>query len=243
MYQNKTVSLVFPAFNESANIFTAVSEFLATKIIDEVLVIDNNSSDDTALLAKKAGARVIQEKNQGYGFALRKGLSAAKGDYVVLAEPDGTFKPLDLKRLLKPLAKYDAVLGTRTNPAFIQKGANMRFMLRTGNYALAKLIQLLHDTPAITDCGCTYRVLRKSVVQTILPHCTVGSSHFLPEIVILLTQHGYSFIEIPVHYYERVGTSKITGSFKRTIQVAFNMLQLCLHYFYNPAHHLEKKYE
>jgi glycosyltransferase involved in cell wall biosynthesis len=240
MYQNKTVSLIFPAFNEAENITQAVTEFLATKIIDELIVVNNNSSDDTAKLAKKAGARVVHEKRQGYGFALQKGLNAASGTYIVLAEPDGTFKPTDLRRLLQPLATYDAVVGTRTNSAYIQPGANMGLKLRYGNIILARLIQFLHQTPAISDCGCTYRAFRKNTVAAILPHCTVGGSHFLPETILLLVQAGLSFKEIPVHYYPRIGTSKITGSLRRTVGVAFNMLLLTLHYFYNPIIRTEK---
>lgn len=235
MYHNKTVTLVFPAFNEEENIAKAVTTFLSSKIVDELIVVDNNSTDQTAKIARECGAVVVKEKKQGYGFALRKGLATATSSYVVLAEPDGTFRVTDLPRLLKHILKFHAVYGSRTHMQYIHTGANMGFLLRYGNIILAKFIQLLHQTPAISDCGCTLRIFRKEVVKKILPLCHVGSSHFLPELVILTQQHGYSSTEVPVHYYKRVGTSKITGSFQRTCRVAWNMFYLAVYYFLYPS--------
>lgn len=232
MYKGKTVSLIFPAFNEEENIQRAVISFKKSGFIDELIVVDNNSTDQTARLAKEFGATVVKEKKQGYGYALRKGLKVASSDYVVLAEPDGTFKPKDLPRLLKNLKQFDAVLGTRTNPEYIHSGANMTPFLRWGNYTLAKVIQVVHQTPSLTDCGCTFRALHKKAVKKLTPHFTVGSSHFLPEMVLLLKKNNFSFIEIPVGYYQRVGTSKITGSWKRAVLVGWNMFSLTLKYYF-----------
>lgn len=233
MYKGKSVSLIFPAFNEQANIKTAVTSFLKTDIVDELIVVNNNSTDTTARLAQHSGAKVVKEKKQGYGYALRKGLSVATKEYIVLAEPDGTFHPKDLPRLLQQLKKYDAVLGTRTHTAYIQPGANMTALLKWGNYLLAKLIQVLYQTSSISDCGCTYRALKNEAVKRIIPHLTVGSSHFLPEMVLLLKKNNFTFIEIPVGYYKRVGTSKITGSWKRAVQVGWNMFTLTVKYYFN----------
>lgn len=231
MYKNKTVSLVFPAYNEEDNIATAVKDFLSLKIIDEIIVVDNNSRDTTAQKAKQAGARVVKETKQGYGFALIKGLSSAKSDIVVLAEPDGTFAADDLLRLLKLSAKYDCVVGTRTNPRYIQKGANMKMFLRLGNIALAKIMQYLYGMPSISDCGCTFRVFNRGVVKTILPHLTIGTSHFLPQTILLTHLFGFTIFELPVQYRARVGESKITGSLKKSIYVGLNMLGIILYYW------------
>jgi len=232
MYLGQKVSLIFPSYNEAENIGLAVSSFLKTKIIDELIVVDNNSTDSTAKIAKKNGAKVVIEPNQGYGFAIRKGLSSATGDYIVLAEPDGTFVAKDLKRLLKPLANYDAVLGTRTNPNFIQPGANMGFLLRSGNIVLAKITQKLFSTSYLSDCGCTFRAFKKPAIKKILPSLTVGGSHLLPEIVILLVLNNFSFFEVPVHYKPRVGTSKITGSPIKIVQVGWKMMTMILSYLF-----------
>ena len=76
----KRVSIVFPAYNEAANIARAVREFRAVEVVDEVIVVDNNSRDGTGDLAREAGARVIHEGRQGYGNALRRGLREADGE-------------------------------------------------------------------------------------------------------------------------------------------------------------------
>ncbi len=91
MFKNKKVSLILPAYNEEKNIGKALKDFLATDIFEEIIVIDNNSTDRTAVVAKNYGVKLLKELNQGYGFALRRGLSEATGDYIFLCEPDGTF--------------------------------------------------------------------------------------------------------------------------------------------------------
>lgn len=230
MFKQKRVSLVFPAYNEEENIVTAIKDFKSLKILDEIIVIDNNSTDQTNKLAKKTGARVIKEAHQGYGFALRRGMNEANGDYIVLCEPDHTFLADDTLKLLSKIDKFDLVLGTRTNKDFIEKGANMGLLLRLGNITVAKLLQILFQTTSLSDCGCTFRVFKKSLVKKISSLFTVGGSYFLPETVILTAFTGGSILEIPVHYRKRVGTSKITGSFKRTVRVGFQMIKLIFRY-------------
>src|SRR5207237_9677540 len=94
------VPLVFPAYTGEAATAAAVTDFGAVDAVDEVLVVDNNSRDKTAERATAAGARVVREARQGYGHALRRGLAEAGGEYVVLAEPDGTFMAKDVLKLL-----------------------------------------------------------------------------------------------------------------------------------------------
>lgn len=228
MYKGKKLSLIFPAFNEEENILYAVQDFKKMKIIHEIIVVDNNSKDKTASLARKGGAKVVKEDKQGYGFALTKGLSKAQGDYIILCEPDGTFIARDLPRLLKPIKNVDVVFGTRTKRSYISSGANMRLPLRLGNIFVAKFMQMSFKMPSISDCGCTFRVFKKEVVKKILPKLTVGGSHFLPQTVILTYLNGFSFLEVPVHYRKRIGTSKITGSFTKSLRVGTNMVLLIL---------------
>lgn len=230
MFNQKSVSLVFPAFNEEENITMAIKDFQSLKIFDEIIVVDNNSTDQTNKLARNSGAKVVKETHQGYGFALRRGMNEAKGDYVVLCEPDHTFLAKDTLKLLSRIEKFDLILGTRTNGEFIEKGANMGLLLRWGNIMVAKLLQILFQTPNLSDCGCTFRVFKKSLVKQIFPFFTVGGSYFLPETVILTAFTNGSILEIPISYRKRVGTSKITGSFKRTIRVGFQMIKLIFKY-------------
>jgi glycosyltransferase involved in cell wall biosynthesis len=230
VWEGRQVSIVFPAYNEEAGIAGAVRDFLACPAVDEVVVVDNNSHDRTAALAAEAGARVVTETRQGYGNALRRGLREARGDYVVLSEPDGTFVGRDVLKLLAYAADFDLVMGTRTTQELIWREANMGWFLRVGNVAVAKLLQYLFGGPSLSDCGCTMRLIRREAADRMQDRLTVGSSHFLPEMVVLALLDGLRVIEVPVNYRGRLGESKITGSFKTTLRVGFNMISLILSY-------------
>jgi len=230
VWKNRTVSVVFPAYNEAENIARAVRDFASFEAVDEVLVVNNNSRDATAELAEEAGARVVAEGRQGYGFALRCGLSEARGEYVVLAEPDGTFMAQDMLKLLAYADEFDLVLGTRTTRELIWRQANMGWFLRLGNVAVAKLLQVLFGGPSLSDCGCTYRLVRRETLDWLLPRLTVGSSHFLPEMVVLALLGRRRIIEIPLNYRGRVGDSKITGSRLTALKVGLRMIGLILAY-------------
>lgn len=231
MYKNKKISVVFPAYNEEKNIANAILDFRRLKIVDEILVIDNNSKDKTSKIAKSKKAKVIKETKQGYGFALRRGLKEAKGELVVLCEPDGTFLAKDLLRLLKLTEKYDLVMGSRTNIKYIGKKANMRGALRFGNLILAKIMQILYSPKtSLSDCGCTFRVINRKSLKLINSKFSVGGSFFLSEFTVLSLLNGLSVIETPVSYRERVGESKITGSLIKSIVVGLDMFKIIFTY-------------
>ena len=230
MWQGHRVSVVFPAYNEEGGIAAAVADFGSVEAVDEIVVVDNNSRDATARQASAAGARVVHESRQGYGHALRRGLAEAQGEYVVLAEPDGTFMGKDVLKLLAFADDFDLVLGTRTTRELIWHGANMGWQLRWGNWVVAKLLQVLFDGPSLSDCGCTLRLIRRSAVDRLLPRFTVGSSHFLPEMVCLALLERLRLVEVPVNYRDRVGQSKITGSMRTALRVGLRMVTVILRY-------------
>jgi glycosyltransferase involved in cell wall biosynthesis len=230
MFNGRRVSVVFPAYNEEEGISAAVADFLAVAPVDEVLVVDNNSRDRTADLAAAAGARVVSESRQGYGHALQRGLREANADYVILAEPDGTFVGNDVLKLLSYADEFDMVLGTRTTRELIWHEANMGWFLRLGNLSVAKLLQVLFGGPSLSDCGCTLRLVRREARDRILDGLTVGGSHFLPEMVVLALLDGQRLIEIPINYRGRVGASKITGSSRTAVRVGLRMIALILRY-------------
>jgi hypothetical protein len=107
----------------------------------------------------------------------------------------------------------------------------MKFFLRYGNIFLAKIMQYLYGMPSISDCGCTFRVFNRKTVDAIVPYLTVGSSHFLPQTIVLTHLSGSSIKELPVQYRVRVGESKITGSLKKSIYVGLNMLGIIIQYW------------
>ncbi len=228
MWNNQRISVVLPAYNEAENIARAVQAFRELGVVDEILVVDNNSRDGTAREAQGASARVVAESAQGYGHALQRGMREAAGDLIVLCEPDGTFEARDIFKLLAYADDFDMVLGTRTTQELIWKNANMRPALRIGNLLVAKLLEFLFGGPSLSDCGCTFRLIRRHTYRKIHPFLTVGGSHFLPEMVIFGLVRKQRIIEIPVNYRGRVGTSKITGTWRGTIRTACNMIGLIL---------------
>lgn len=228
MWGTQRVSVVLPAYNEAANVAAAVAEFLMTSVVDEVLVVNNNSSDQTASEAARVGARVVHEARQGYGYALQRGMAEASGDLIVLCEPDGTFAARDVSKFLAYADDFDIVLGTRTTQELIWQNAHMPMALRLGNLLMAKLVEGLFGGPSLSDCGCTFRLLTRSAYRQIRPFLTVGGSHFLPEMVIQGLLRQQRMIEIPVNYRGRVGTSKITGRWDGTLRTGWRMLWLIL---------------
>jgi glycosyltransferase involved in cell wall biosynthesis len=230
VYGDKRISVVLPAYNEESHIRKAVDDFFLPGIVDEVLVVDNNSRDGTVREAAATSARIVTESSQGYGFALRRGLREATGDLLILAEPDGTFVGRDVLKLLAYSEDFDMVCGTRTTRELIWAEANMGWFLRVGNWAVAKLMQVLHSGPSLSDCGCTLRLIHRSALQRIDGRFTVGGSHFLPEMVILGLKAGLRVIEIPVNYRGRVGESKITGTLKGTVTTGVRMIALVVRY-------------
>src|ERR1051325_7180750 len=143
MWEGKRVSVVLMTHAERGSIRRVIEGFFATRLVDEVVVVNNNAEPGTSDEVAQTGAVEVLETRQGYGYAVRCGLSESTGDLVVLVEPDGTFLPEDIKKLLVYSNDCDAVLGTRTTRELIWHGANMKFFLRWGNWAVAKMIEFL----------------------------------------------------------------------------------------------------
>lgn len=230
MYNGYTISVVMPAYNEEAFIAKAVEGFKSLPEVDEVIVVDNNSKDRTAELAQQQGAVVVKEMRQGYGYASQRALLSAKSDLVFIVEPDGTFSAHDIYKFLAYADEFDAVIGTRTSRSCIWTGANMSLFLRYGNVAVAKLLEYLHNGPCFTDVGCTFKMVRRSVLQQVEPFLTVGASHFSPQLMMVLVRTGMRCVEIPVHYRTRLGESKITGSFRKAFRLGMRMIGMIIVY-------------
>lgn len=229
MFRGKTVSLVIPAYNEAATIAAVVSEFRDSPHLDEIVVVDNNCADATATLAEAAGARVVREPTAGYGAALLAGMSHAKGDIIVLTEADGSFSARDLEKLLVYLDDADMVMGTRTTRQMVEQGANMRFVLRWANVAMAKFLQLLWLRPAeprFTDVGCTFRALHRSTFLAIKDALRERGPAFSPEMMCAALNARRRVIEIPVTYRRRSGgESKHSATFAKLARTAWMMFK------------------
>ncbi len=122
------------------------------------------------------------------------------------------------------------VFGTRTSREFIWNGANMGPFLRWGNWAVAKMTEVLFNTTILTDMGCTQRLLSRQVLDLIRPHLLVGGSHFGPQVLLEVISHGIPFVEIPMNYRPRVGESSVTGSLWKACVLGGRMIFLVLEY-------------
>ncbi len=224
-FDTRRVSVVIPAYNEAASISHVVQDFRPHAA--EVVVMDNQSADGTAELARAAGAVVHSRALRGYGDALRQGMDAASGDILVLVEADGTFRAKDLGKLLEFLKDADMVIGTRTTRQMIEQGANMDGILRWGNVVVGKLIEALwwKSEPRFTDVGCTYRALWRDAYYKIRPYLTRDDAAFSPEMMIEMLRVEGRVIEIPVSYYRRRGgESKHSSSRWHSVRTGMRML-------------------
>lgn len=228
MWKQQTVQVIFPAFNEEEGIRQAITDFYDTGFVDEIIVVDNNSTDGTRGEILATRATYLSEEQSGYGAALICGLRSATADIIVTCEPDGTFSANDLIKLLIYSDDYDVVFGTRTSKAAIWSGANMSWLLRIGNVAVAKLLEYLFNGPCLTDVGCTMKLIRREVLQSFADRLTVIGSHFQPQFMIMSIRVFRKVIEIPVKYLPRTGVSKITGKLGKAMRLGFTMILFIL---------------
>ncbi len=232
MYKNKKVSVVIPTYNEAGSIRSVIDGFFDAQVVDEVVVVDNNAIGNTKEEIEKTKARRVVEEKQGYGFALMRGLKEAKGDLIVMCEADGTFEPKDIHKFMLYSEDFPVVFGTRTSRASIWSGAFMPFSVRLGNWAVAKFLEVLHNGPTLTDVGCTYKLVSREVLDSLIPlfGLSDGSGKWSPEFMIWVLKKNIKPIEIPVIYKPRIGQSMYTGSIWRAAKLGFKMLPMIIRY-------------
>lgn len=230
MWFGRSVSVVLPTYNERDSIRASIESFEATGVVDEIIVVNNNAAPGTSEEVAQTRAREVHEPRQGYGAAIRRGFREARGDLILVCEPDGTFRGQDVFKLLAYADDFEVVYGSRTVKELIWEGANMGLFLKWGNYAVAKLMEVLFNTTSLTDVGCTMRCIRREALERIEPFFTVDGSFFGPEMMVLSILKKMRMIQIPVNYTERVGHSSVTGSHRVAFQLGLRMIALILSY-------------
>ena len=230
MWGDKKVSVALMTYAEKGSIREVIDGFYATGVVDEVLVVDNNAEEGTKDEVAKTKARIVHEPKQGYGHATRRGMLEAEGDLIVLAEPDGTFLPEDIHKLLVYSDECDAVFGTRTTREMIWQGANMDWYLRWGNWAVAKLMEVSFNTTHLSDVGCTYRLFRRDLAHRLANEMRIGGSHAGPELMLRTISGSNRFIEVPVNYLPRVGYSSVTGHPMKAVVLGLRMILLIMRF-------------
>ena len=205
------MSVVIPCLNEEQNIEqcvrTAVAALAAGGLNGEVIVVDNDSEDRSAELARTAGARVIHEPRRGYGSAYLAGFAAATGDYVVMADADLTYDFHDIPRFVERLdAGAQLVMGDRMSN--IHPGAMPWLHRYVGNPILTGILNLFFRT-GVRDAHCGMRALRRDVLP-LLDLRTTGME-FASEMVIRAAKRNLVIDEVAIEYRQRGGDSKLSS--------------------------------
>jgi glycosyltransferase involved in cell wall biosynthesis len=205
------VSVVIPCLNEAENIDSCVTAALEAivrmGVHGEVIVADNDSEDDSARLAERAGARVVVEHRRGYGSAYLAGFAASRGRYIVMADADLTYDFHEIPRFVAALEEgAEMVIGDRMDN--IQPGAMPWLHRYIGNPVLTGLLNLLFRT-GISDAHCGMRALRREVLPR-LDLRTTGME-FASEMVIRASKQNLTIAEFPIEYHPRGGESKLSS--------------------------------
>ncbi len=236
------ICVIIPTYNEEENVANVIKDYAQQKNVEYVVVVDNNSSDNTVEIAKHCGAITItKDSNKGFAHSCVVGLKESlKTDANIIAftECDGTFSAYDLEKMIPYLDNCHIVIGTRQVQVLTQKGNQNSMFYVWGNFLLAKLIQikyfsLLHlGIVQLTDVGCMHRCIRRDALEKIIDQFTYpGTDHvkisansglfaiFMTSIGI---ENNLKIVEVPVTFKKRIGISK-TESDKKTRAIKYGL--------------------
>lgn len=231
MFFGKTVSVVLATYKERKTVKRVINDFFETGYVDEVVVVDNNAEKGTVDEVEKTKARLVYEPRQGYGWAFQTGIGQARGEYIILCEPDGTFRPRDIEKFLIYAKDFDIVLGSRTGQNTPLSGADMTVTRKFANVIEAKTIEVLFNTNALTDIGCTYKLFGRDAVRKLSHLWRTRNSLFATELVLLTVSENMHFIEIPITFKKRVGVSSFVKGFPNQAKWAIR-IQLYILFFW-----------
>ena len=225
----KKLSFVIPAHNEEETIQDVINEIKnemnITSWETEVIVVDDGSTDNTAVLAEKSGANVLKNPNRlGYGASLKKGILNTNNEIIAIIDADGTYPVKFIHQMLPYVNEYDMVVGARRGKYY--KETFIKFPLRIFFKYLAEFT----CGKKIRDINSGYRIFKKSTVKTFFSDIADGFS-FTTSITLGYLLKNYSIKYIPIDYYRRKGKSKI-----RIIHDSLGALQIITStiLYYNP---------
>jgi glycosyltransferase involved in cell wall biosynthesis len=217
------IKVIIPAYNEQDSIANVVNDI--PKIVDEIIVISNNSTDNTEINAKNAGATVLSENKKGYGFACLKGLQYIstqdiKPDIIVFLDGDYSDYPEQLTEIIAPIINdnIDFVIGSRVKR--LREIGSMTPQQVFGNW-LATFLMKLFFGAKFTDLGPFRAIKYDKLLALRMQDETYG---WTVEMQLKALKQKLSYLEVPMKYRNRIGVSKVSGTVKGTIFAGIKIL-------------------
>ena len=219
------IKVIIPAYNEADSIALVINAI--PKIVNEVIVVSNNSTDQTEKNAKKAGATVLTENQKGYGYACLKGMDyitrldkSQRPDIIVFLDGDYSDYPEELTKIVEPILKnnIDFVIGARVK-RLRQEGSMTKPQI-FGNWLATTLMRLFFGS-TFTDLGPFRAIKYNKLLALKMEDKTYG---WTVEMQLKALKQKLTYIEIPVNYKNRIGVSKVSGTIKGAIFAGFKIL-------------------
>jgi len=230
-----TIKVIIPAFNEEKSIAKVIAEI--PDFVEEIVVVNNNSTDQTAQVATKAGANVLTEKSKGYGYACLKGIDYLSQkdktpDILVFLDGDFSDFPQELTKIIQPIidGRVDFVVGARVKE--LRASGSLTPQQVFGNWLVCFLMKILYQS-SFTDLG-PFRAIRWETLENLkMSDKTYG---WTIEMQLKVLRQKISYQEVPVSYKKRIGVSKVSGTVKGTIFAGVKIIGWIF------KHYLSKKY-
>ena len=226
---NHLIKVIIPAYNEQDSIAHVINDI--PKIVDEVIVISNNSTDKTELNAKNAGATVLTETKKGYGYACLKGLDyiskqKTKPDIIVFLDGDYSDYPEQLREIVDPIINKDIdfVVGARVEK--LRENGSMTPQQVFGNWLSTFLMKLFFGAK-FSDLGPFRAIKYDKLLALEMEDKTYG---WTVEMQLKVLKQKMTYKEIPVKYRNRIGVSKVSGTVKGTIFAGIKILSWIFKY-------------
>ncbi|MEO5789130.1 glycosyltransferase family 2 protein [Gelidibacter sp.] len=217
------IKVIIPAYNEADSIALVINDI--PSIVNEVIVVNNNSTDKTAEVAQKAGATVLFQPQMGYGNACLKGMEyvaslSQKPDIIVFMDGDYSDYPDELTKIVKPIIKdnLDFVIGARVGR--LQEKGSMMPQQHFGNWLATFLMRILFGAK-FTDLGPFRAIKYQKLLDLQMQDKTYG---WTIEMQLKALKQNLTYIEVPLKYKKRIGVSKVSGTIKGSIFAGVKIL-------------------
>ena len=217
-----TISVIIPAFNEEKSIGKVVTD-IPRNLVANVIVVNNNSTDNTVQVARDAGAIVLDEPRKGYGWACLKGIEKSielKTEIVVFLDGDYSDYPEEIIDVVRPILDkdYDMVIGSRVLGK--REKGSLTPQQVFGNWLATRLMRIFYRA-RFSDLGPFRAIRADSLEQLKMSDKTYG---WTIEMQIKAAKHKMKFCEVPVKYRKRIGVSKVSGTLKGTVLAGFKII-------------------